>query len=91
MQNEKPAQKNLNYLLFKMEKLSYDINDKEICRRFRTFIANVPFDITEEHLRQLKMYNSIYEEKTIHESILPFYKHYIFMSVRAKQEKYSIA
>jgi len=83
--------KNLNYLMFLMEKMSENVNDKEICRRLRIFIITIPLDISDEQLNQLKRLKKIILEKSIPEHILPFYKHYLFMLRRQADTEYRIA
>jgi len=83
--------KNLNYLLYLMTKLSYDVNDKEICRRLKVFLMNVPLDLSNDHLNQLKRLKRIVSDNTLPESILPFYRHFIFMQKRNDQVNGEIA
>lgn len=81
------AHTNLLWLCEEMEKLSEDVNDREICRRMRQFAGQIEYDLPADVVLQLRSGRDEIDVELIPEALVPFYRHFQFMRKRKMRAK----
>ena len=73
---------NLLKLSTTMNKLAHDAVDKEVVKRFKTYIDTATEDISKTNLDQILKNSEELELSSFNESLQPYVKHYLFMKKR---------
>jgi len=71
----------MQWFLGEMERLSEDVNDREIIRRFQLFAARTDYDFSLQTVQEIRQKKDVRED-IIPEPLLPFYRHYLYMLKR---------
>lgn len=78
---------NLQKLSTTMNKLAHDAVDKEVVKRFKTYIDTSSEDISKANLDQILKNSEDLVLSSYNESLQPYIKHYLFMKKREEKRE----